>query len=78
MSARMVKNFTAKYGKEGLQRICELFFQGTSNQKIAEEFGVTRQRVHQWQKAFTIQHITFTAEVVKELGGVQFKTGLDE
>jgi transposase len=78
MSARMVKNFTAKYKKEGLERICELFYKGVSNQKIAEEFGVTRQRVHQWQKAFTTQHITFTEEVLKELGETKFQTGLDQ
>lgn len=52
---RMLRNFVSKYGDHGLKRICNLFVEGTSNQAIAKEFGVTRQRVHQWQKAFTVQ-----------------------
>ena len=67
MSQKMVQNFISKYGKEGLRKICDMFYQEISNQKIAHEFGVTRQRVHQWQKAFTKNNITFVPEVIKEL-----------
>jgi hypothetical protein len=55
---KMLNNFIKKYGIRGLERIVELFVAKTSNEKIAEEFKVTRQRVHQWQKAFTTSTVS--------------------
>lgn len=62
----MVSNFINKYGIDGLARIMMLFIDKISNQKIANEFGVTRQRVHQWQREFTKVKI-LPAEVVRKI-----------
>lgn len=63
----MVLNFINKYGVKGLKRITTLFQQQLSNQTIAQEFGVTRQRVHQWQREFTCIQVLPTAPVSKFL-----------
>lgn len=47
-----VDNFINKYSKDGLKKICSMFCNKDSNEVIAKEFGVTRQRVHQWQQLF--------------------------
>lgn len=73
----MVTNFVDKYGKTGLHRICEMFFQKQSNQVIAKEFGVTRQRVHQWQKTFVITQISFSHDVVVALDGISLNIETD-
>lgn len=65
---RMLRNFINKYGLVGLKRISSLFIEGISNQQIAEEFGVTRQRVHQWQQAFTQKKISLRPHVKEYLG----------
>lgn len=49
----MIENFVAKHGVSGLRDILRMFKDRISNQLIAHRFNVTRQRVHQWQKAFT-------------------------
>jgi hypothetical protein len=54
---RMLKNFVNKYGIEGLRKMCSMFIAQESNATIAKEFDVTRQRVHQWQKTFTVQEV---------------------
>lgn len=64
---RMLKNFTDKYGKKGLKRICELFRNQYSNAVIAKEFDVTRQRVHQWQKTFTVKKVLLNEFVLNAL-----------
>jgi len=63
----MIKNFLDKYGIEKLRDICDLFVDQVSNQTIAETFGVTRQRVHQWQKCFTIKRVNITNDVAVAL-----------
>ncbi len=63
----MVHNFVNKYRISGLQRIIELFRQHISNQTIAQEFNVTRQRVHQWQREFTKIQVIPTEPVKKVL-----------
>jgi hypothetical protein len=55
---KMLNNFTKKYGHDGLSKITDLFVRKVSNEVIASEFKVTRQRVHQWQKAFTTSTVT--------------------
>lgn len=50
---KMLNNFLKKYGKQELKQLASFFLSRTSNEVIGEHFGVTRQRVHQWQKAFT-------------------------
>ncbi len=49
---RMVRNFVKTRGRASLRRFIDLCDQGYSGQKIADEFGVTRQRVQQWRDAF--------------------------
>ena len=63
----IVENFVNKYGKEGLFKIVTLFQDQISNQQIAREFEVTRQRVHQWQKQFTITSVIPVEYVKKRL-----------
>ena len=60
---KMLRNFISKYGKKGLRKITNMFLVRESNQKIADEFGVTRQRVHQWQKAFTEHRVVLKPTV---------------
>jgi DNA-directed RNA polymerase sigma subunit (sigma70/sigma32) len=50
---KMLKNFIKKYGRQELKKLASYFLMRSSNEEIGEYFGVTRQRVHQWQKAFT-------------------------
>lgn len=52
-SQKMLENFIKKYGRVGLKRLAYYFLSRSSNEEIGKHFGVTRQRVHQWQKAFT-------------------------
>lgn len=68
LEEKMLRNFVNKYGIDGLRRITELFVQQVSNEKIASEFKVTRQRVHQWQKAFTTSEVypkNFVSQTLK-------------
>ena len=60
-----VENFINKYSKDGLKKICTMFCQRISNETIAAEFGVTRQRVHQWQKLF-VKKVVVLKECVTE------------
>ena len=64
----MLRNFVRKYGYNGLKKITKLFRNRASNQIIAEEFEVTRQRVHQWQKAFTHTQVELKQHVKIALG----------
>ena len=52
----MLDNFMRKYGKPSLRKLATYLINRKSNEDIAKEFGVSRQRVHQWQKAFTNTH----------------------
>lgn len=65
---KMLKNFVDKYGVCGLKRITSMFTKRESNQAIANEFGVTRQRVHQWQKVFVTTKVTPRLHVKKIIG----------
>lgn len=49
---RVAGNFIANHGRDGLRRLLILFQQGVSGQVIADEFGVSRERVRQWRNAF--------------------------
>ena len=69
----MLNNFIKKYGLEGLKRITELFLAKESNEVIAKEFGVTRQRVHQWQKAFVVVTVKLSPLVSTVLTAMEGK-----
>lgn len=64
---KMLKNFVEKYGEDGLSDILDMFIDGKSNELISDFYGVTRQRVHQWQKAFTEKRVTMKPHVKKYL-----------
>lgn len=64
---RMLLNFIEKYGEEKLTIICSMFKKQESNQIIASHFGVTRQRVHQWQCSFTTKSVTIRPHVSRAL-----------
>ena len=49
---KMLNNFVDNYGVETLKWMIGEFQEGTTLQQIAQELGVTRQRVMQWRDAF--------------------------
>lgn len=64
---KMLNNFVDKYGFHNLVKISNMFLEQMSNQEIANIFGVTRQRVHQWQTAFVQQSVKLRPHVEKAL-----------
>lgn len=46
----MLLNFKKKHGSQGLRTLLNMFLERRSNQEIANLFGVSRQRVYQWQQ----------------------------
>ena len=51
-SATVARNFINQYGKAKFKRFIKLLKEGTSGEQIAEEYGVSRERVRQWKNAF--------------------------
>lgn len=51
-SATVARNFMNQYGKAKFKRFIKLLKDGTSGEAIAEEYGVSRERVRQWKNAF--------------------------
>lgn len=49
---RVARNFVKRYGRERLERLIELLHEEVSGQAIADELGVSRERVRQWKNAF--------------------------
>ena len=49
---RVARNFIKTYGKRRLRRLLDALGAGESGQAIADEFGVSRERVRQWKNAF--------------------------
>ena len=47
---RVAINFLQKYGEDALKRMIDQFSDGTSHQVIADELGVSRERVRQWRR----------------------------
>ncbi len=61
-AGRTARNIAKKHGIEKLVRLIELFQKNTSGEEIAQEYGVTRQRVHQWRHRLGITHFTFVTD----------------
>lgn len=59
----MAHNFIANYGKKSFAELLNAFSEGVSNAAIAEKLSVTRQRVHQWKRAFTKKSIIIKPEI---------------
>ena len=49
---RVARNFIKSYGRSKFRRLLEALAAGESGQKIADEFGVSRERVRQWKNTF--------------------------
>lgn len=68
--ATVANNFVNQYGKARLKRFLKLLQQNESGEKIAEEFGVSRERVRQWKNAFgaMVQTYEMNPEIMKLAG----------
>ncbi len=49
---RVARNFIKSYGRTRFRRLIEALEAGESGQAIANEFGVSRERVRQWKNTF--------------------------
>lgn len=49
---RVARNFIKAYGRVKFRRLIEAIAAGESGQDIAQEFGVSRERVRQWKNTF--------------------------
>ncbi len=49
---RVARNFIKSYGSVSFRRLLESLAAGESGQTIANEFGVSRERVRQWKNTF--------------------------
>lgn len=69
-SATVAKNFINQYGKGKFKRFIKLLKEGTSGESIAEEYGVSRERVRQWKNAFgnVVQSYDLDPEIQKIAG----------
>lgn len=66
---RVARNFIKSYGRTKFRRLLEALAAGESGQKIANEFGVSRERVRQWKNTFgeVITHYRVYPEVDRML-----------
>ena len=62
---RVARNFIKSYGRTRFRRLLEALAAGESGQQIANEFGVSRERVRQWKNTFgeVITHYRVYPEV---------------
>ena len=49
---RVAENFVKRYGVSRFRQLIEALEAGESGQTIADEFGVSRERVRQWKNSF--------------------------
>lgn len=65
-----INNFIKKYGKDRFKWFLNAIATGVSGQVIAEEFGVSRERVRQWKDTFgdTVLVYQLKPEVKEALG----------
>ncbi len=49
---RVARNFIKSYGRARFRRLIHALEAGESGQAIANEFGVSRERVRQWKNTF--------------------------
>ena len=49
---RVARNFIKSYGRVNFRKLLEALAAGESGQTIANEFGVSRERVRQWKNTF--------------------------
>lgn len=49
---RVARNFIKTYGRAKFRRLLEALANSESGQIVADEFGVSRERVRQWKNTF--------------------------
>ena len=49
---RVARNFIKSYGRQRFRRLLDALARAESGQAIADEFGVSRERVRQWKNTF--------------------------
>lgn len=49
---RVARNFIKTYGRAKFRRLLEALANAESGQVVADEFGVSRERVRQWKNTF--------------------------
>jgi hypothetical protein len=49
---RVARNFIKTYGRARFRRLLEALANSESGQTVADEFGVSRERVRQWKNTF--------------------------
>lgn len=49
---RVARNFIKTYGRAKFRRLLEALARAESGQAVADEFGVSRERVRQWKNTF--------------------------
>ncbi|GDX83924.1 hypothetical protein LBMAG42_57350 [Deltaproteobacteria bacterium] len=49
---RVARNFVKSYGRTRFRRLLEALANAESGQALAEEFGVSRERIRQWKNTF--------------------------
>ena len=49
---RVARNFIKRYGKARFKSLINAFRELRSGQKVADQLGVSRERVRQWRNAF--------------------------
>lgn len=49
---RVARNFIKTYGRARFRRLLEALARSESGQAVADEFGVSRERVRQWKNTF--------------------------
>ncbi len=66
---RVARNFIRTYGRTRFRRLLDALAAGESGQAIADEFGVSRERVRQWKNTFgeVITHYRVFPEVARIL-----------
>ncbi len=63
--ATVARNFIQHYGKGRFKRFLKMLQAGTSGEVIADEYGVSRERVRQWKNVFG--SIVMTYDVLPEV-----------
>lgn len=49
---RVARNFIKSYGRTKFRRLLEALGSAESGQTLADEFGVSRERIRQWKNTF--------------------------
>lgn len=71
-SVTVARNFIRQYGKGRFKRFLKMLQAGESGQKIAQEYGVSRERVRQWKNAFGKEVLSYDVHAhIGKLAGMR-------